>query len=81
MKVSDVLRIMAERDPNEHIYIEWWDRELFEYDAENPIPDEAWKKACEEAQNNPNEWAMQTIFEQIEDALQYRIDKERRESK
>lgn len=71
MKVSDLIELLAERyDPDDEIYVEWWDKGVFDHDPETPISDEAWGQAVEVAQANPIEYAMGAIYDQLWDALE-----------
>lgn len=69
MKVSEAIKILNGYKPDDDIYIEWWGKEMFDHDEDNPIDSEDWHEACEVVQNNPSEWAMGLIFDQLESAL------------
>lgn len=69
MKVSTVIKMLNEYPPDAEIYVEWWGREMFDHDEENPVTDEAWGYAVAEVEGHPDEWAIGTLYDQLENAL------------
>jgi hypothetical protein len=45
MKVSEAIKMLQSYDPNDHVVIGWWSRELFE--DEYDIDDNTWQSICE----------------------------------
>lgn len=70
MKVSDAIKMLSDNyQPNDDIYIEWWGKEVFDHDEDNAISDDDWAVAVSIVEDNPSEWAMGLIFDELETAL------------
>jgi hypothetical protein len=70
MRVEQAIKMLSDNyQPNDDIYIEWWGKEVLDPDGENPISDDDWAVAVSIVEDNPSEWAMGIIFDQLESAL------------
>jgi hypothetical protein len=71
MKVKDVIKIFQERDPEEEILIDWWDRECFFRIFEEDYPSvEAWVKVVSQwDEKNISSMLNNDVWEWINDAL------------
>lgn len=46
MKVKDAIAMLSQADPEEHVIIGWWSRDLFSSDYE--IDDNTWASICQD---------------------------------
>lgn len=69
MKVSDAIARLSQYPPDADIYIEWWGKEVFDQDEDNPISDDDWAVAVSKVEDWPSDWEMGLIFDQLETAL------------
>lgn len=69
MKVSEVIKLLNAYKPDDEIYVEWWDKSMFDHDEHNPVTDEQWREAVKQVATFPDEWAVGTLFDQLETAI------------
>jgi hypothetical protein len=69
MRVSEAIKLLNTYKPDDDIYIEWWSKEMFDHDTDNPVLDDDWREAVKQVATFPDEWAIGTLFDQLETAL------------
>ena len=69
MKVSTVIKLLSTYRPDDEIFVEWWSKEMFDHDENNPIDNEDWEQAVAQVEAFPDEWAVGTLFDQVETAI------------
>lgn len=70
MRVEQAIRMLSDNyQPHDDIYIEWWGKEVFDQDGDNPISDDDWAVAVSKVEDWPSLWAMGLIFDQLETAI------------
>jgi hypothetical protein len=62
MKVSNAIKYLSEYNPDEEIFIAWWDKEYASTGMEHifngeEIPAEVWSEAISDADNKADYWS------------------------
>ena len=78
MKVSKAIEVLSSYDPNEEIFIAYWDKEYAQTGMEHilngkSIPEEVWSKATENAYDRSDYWselAGQALTDSVKEAYE-----------
>jgi hypothetical protein len=72
MKVSEAIKMLQSYDPDDHVVIGWWSRELFEEQYE--IDDNTWVSICQSFLDLTDH-----VNEEIYDAIVYELEQSNKE--
>ena len=83
MKVSKAIEMLSSYDPNEEIFIAYWDKEYVETGIKHifngePVPEEVWRKATEIAHDKTTwaELAGEALCDSVAEAYEAYKEKE-----
>ena len=66
MKVEKAIRLLSENyQPNDDILIEWWGKDVFDLDENNPISGRDWAAVVSKVEAWPNDYALENIYNDV----------------
>lgn len=69
MLVSQVIEtLQSSYKPTDEIYIDWWDTDVVQ-DPDNPISEEAWKRAIKIAEDADHSYIYGLVWEMLHEAV------------
>ena len=71
MKASKAIEMLKGYEPDEEIYILWWDSDIAEMISEEPLAEDKWNEIVDSLENNDagSEEVSEFIIAEIEDKL------------